>query len=430
MNKEKRITRREFVRSASVGGAAGLAVPAVFGSMVESLFAAPANKKAEGDDPILVVVQLAGGNDGLNTVIPYTSDHYYRARPTLAVEKKRILRLNDAVGLHPSMMGLKELYDRGHVAIVQGVGYPKPNRSHFRSVEIWQTASDSDKYESQGWLGRYFDGYCRSCAATVAVAVGREAPRAFSAKYPKGITIERRSTRRRAKGMDLSDEGIGGPGEDEAVGGSIETLAKGYQKDLPIAPLEYLEEVYRDTKSGTEQIARVLDATPARGKFPGTRLGGELGIVSRLIAGGMPTRVYHVSQGGFDTHANQKGAHSRLLTEFSGAVKTFFEDLHACGKDFRRVTLFAFSEFGRRVSENGSGGTDHGVAAPVFLAGGSLKGGLYGAYPSLTPEALDRGDLVHTVDFRSVYATIIEKLFRVPSAPILRRRYPLLSFFA
>jgi uncharacterized protein (DUF1501 family) len=434
-------TRREFLRRTVLGGALAWTTP----SFVSQTFAAldqaaqrsilPATGR---DHPILVVLQLAGGNDGLNTVVPYTNDFYYQSRPRLALRKDALIPLNDYFGLPNFMTGFKELYDAGQLAMIQGVGYPNPNRSHFRSTEIWHTSADSERAESYGWVGRYFDNQCQGCDATVGLSVGKEAPQAFTAATPTGVSLtnpknyayrtpageEGRKTYRKLNMMGDDADADGAL----SAGGTIGSI--GGMKAVPgTNSLDFLERTAMDAQISSEQILAISNKGRNQVTYPNSSLSNDLSLVSKLIAGGMATRVYYLSQGGYDTHRGQDGPHRRLLGDFSAAIKAFLDDLRKQG-NLERVLILTFSEFGRRVGENGSGGTDHGTAAPVFLAGARLNPGLIGTHPSLAPADLDRGDLRHTTDFRSVYATVLEKWLRVPASSIpaiLGRSYPTLN---
>jgi len=361
--------RREFIYTTTWGGTIGLAAP--------NLFAGTSGL----DHPVLVVIQLAGGNDGLNTVIPTNNDHYYRARPTLAIKAGDTLSINDTAGLHPGLTGLKTLYDEGVLAIVEGVGYPNPNRSHFRSTAIWHAAAGSGRHEPSGWLGRYMDRYCSNEPAGVGVCIGNQQPRAFVSARPEG-------------GITLND----------ARADASRMLKR-------------------------TDMEAVLTRTKPAADFPNTCLARKLQTVSRLIQGRMPARIYFLSLGGFDTHTHQNGTHAALMKETGDALLAFNRALQKTGQHTRVATM-VFSEFGRRVSENTSGGTDHGVAAPVFVLGGTVKGGLYGSRPGLAPEALLNGDPAHTVDYRSVYATLLEKHMAADSKSVLLNSFQLLDFMA
>ena len=430
-------TRREFLRTGLLGSSLSWTVPSFLQNTMLSLHAAADGQLVQGvtgkDGNILVVLQLAGGNDGLNTVVPFGDDDYRRARPSLALRENQLLKLGskEKVALHPALAGLAQSYEDGVLAVVQGVGYPNPNRSHFRSTEIWATGTDAEKTSSTGWIGRYFDNACAGCDAAVGITLGSQTPQAFAAKTPKGVLYEA-SGRRRRLGADGEPEADGsmtmameGDPDEGPAGGSIGDIAGSSGK---IDALDFLERTEMDVQVTQKEIA----AASGRGKngvpYPGSWLGNQFALISRLIAGGLKTRIYYVSQGGYDTHIGQAGAHDRLLREMGDAVTAFLSDLKAQG-NLGRVTLMTFSEFGRRVKENASGGTDHGAAAPLFLAGGGVTAGLLGEMPSLAPRELDDGDVKFNVDFRSVYATVLEKHLGVKSDPILGRAFPLLKAY-
>lgn len=427
-------TRRQFLRTSLLGGAVSWTIPAFLERTFLTMDAMAADSAVQTptgkDNPILVVLQLAGGNDGLNTVIPYGDDAYFRARPKLAIPANKTLALTDHIGLHPKLTGLKSLYDEGHLSIVQGVGYPNPNRSHFRSTEIWQTASDSDRAEYYGWLGRYFDSCCQGEDASVGVNIGAQNPQAFAAPEPRGISFSRpeqfRFDLNKTSDHAKADEFFRSVNEADMTrmdGSSIGMLA-GHAEGAG-DNLDFLQRTALDAVVNSDKIADIVKRTKPGTSYPPGRLADSLNLVARLIGGGMTTRVYYVSHGGYDTHSNQAGAHERLMSELDTSLAAFCSDLKAQGA-FDRVLLMTFSEFGRRVAENASGGTDHGAAAPLFIAGGKVHAGLHGQTPSLT--ALHDGDLVHQVDFRSVYATILSNWLNAPVEPILKRSFPLVPF--
>jgi uncharacterized protein (DUF1501 family) len=385
------------------------------------------------DGTILVVLQMAGGNDGLNMVVPFADDAYHRARPRLALPADQILKIDNYVGLNPKLAGLKSLYDEGHVAIVRGVGYPNPNRSHFRSTEIWQTASDADRTLSDGWLGRYFDNCCGGADPTVGVAIGEETPQAFAAKKPTGVTFSRPEQfrfrpsepdggRMSAEEMlfrQLNETASGGEAVAAPDGASVGAINGKTKSDL--STLDFLQRTALDAQLSSDKILAIARKSKSTVTYPQGQLAAGLNIIARMIGGGLPTRVYYASQGGFDTHAGQINAHQRLMTEFNDAVTAFVSDLKQQG-NFERVLLMTFSEFGRRVQENANGGTDHGAAAPMFVLGGAIKPGLFGKYPSLTD--LDHGDLKFNTDFRSVYGTVLDRWLKAPSQTVLGRKFP------
>ena len=388
------------------------------------------------DGTILVVLQMAGGNDGLNMVVPYADDIYYRSRPKLGLPADKVLKLNSYAGLNGKLTGLKALFDEGHLSVVQGVGYPNPNRSHFRSTEIWQTASDADRNESEGWLGRYFDNCCAGADPTVGVAIGEEMPQAFAAKTPTGITFSEPEQFRwrpseKVEGRMSAEESFfrqlngSGGGEETLLtaseGGSIGAIPGKSKTDL--STIDFLQRTALDAQLSSDKILAIARKYESNVPYPQGRLAASLSMIARMIAGGLPTRVYYVSQGGFDTHAGQVNAHERLMGELNDALSAFATDLKQQG-NFDRVLLITFSEFGRRLVENANGGTDHGAAAPMFIVGGAVKPGLFGKYPSLSD--LDYGDLKFNTDFRSVYGTVLDKWLRAPSQVVLGRKFPAL----
>jgi len=429
-------TRREFLRTTVLGSAMAWTVPTFLANTFTALHSAAADKATQivtgKDSPILVVLQMAGGNDGLNTVVPFANDHYRKARPQVGIKSEKVLKLNDALGLHPALVGFKSLYDAGQLGVIQGVGYPNPNRSHFRSTDIWMTASDANRYEKQGWIGRYFDSNCDGCDPTVGLAVGRQMPLAFAAKEPKGVAVENPSNYRfQGKSpveqgeMDTTEESyrkLNLMDEDPAAssGASVGGIA-GDPMHMG-APLDFIERTALDAQVSSEQIRAIASKVQNTATYPGTQLGNSLKLVAKLIGGGLPTRVFYVSQGGYDTHTNQGGTHDRLLKDLGDSVKAFTDDLKAQG-NMQRTLVMTFSEFGRRVSENGSQGTDHGAASSMFVIGNQVKAGLLGEYPSLAPGDLFQGDLKYKVDFRSVYASVLEQWLKTKSEPVLGRKF-------
>jgi len=439
MNIDELKTRREFLRTGLLGGSLCWTMPAFLSRTMQSLHAEADGALVQGvtgrDGNILVVLQLAGGNDGLNTVIPLGNDEYRKSRPTIGVPEASILKLDPQTGLHPSLSGLASAYQEGHLAVVQGVGYPNPNRSHFRSTEIWATAVDSNKSSNTGWIGRYFDNACSGCDASVGIAMASQMPQALTASVPKGVLYQggggggKKKSKKSGGAKAEADGSMMMEEDDDAgqAGGSIGML-NGPGNLGKLSALDFLERTEMDAKVSQQEIAQASGKAKNSVPYPATRLGQNFAMVSRLIAGGMPTRIYYLSLGGFDTHTQQTGAHERLLKEMGDAVAAFLSDLKAQG-NLGRVSLMTFSEFGRRVKENASGGTDHGAAAPMFLAGGGIKSGLLGKMPSLAPQDLFDGDVKYNTDFRSVYATVLEKHLGVKSAGILRTQFPLLAAY-
>lgn len=400
-----RTTRREFLQQAAVFSALG------FAPQFLARAADPAVNAIQGfkDDRVLVVVQLGGGNDGLNTLVPYGDDAYYRARPKLGLPKDKLLPLNDHLALNAKLEGLMRLHDNGKLGIVQGVGYPNPDRSHFRSMEIWHTASDADQFLGHGWIGRYFDNCCDGTARPQAgMAVGPERPQAFEGARGFGIASENP----RRFGWETGDLF-----DDEHLFEAVNTPASGAPDTL-----DFLRHTAMNALHGSRQVRAAAERgkVSAQVQAPQRRSINQLDTVAGLIRGGLETRIYYVSTSGFDTHSNQLTQHDGLLGNVGEALAKFQAQLEADGTA-DRVTTMVFSEFGRRVQENGSAGTDHGTAAPLFLIGNHVRPGLHGKTPSLTD--LDDGDLKYTTDFRGIYASLLEDWFAADAEKILNHRF-------
>jgi uncharacterized protein (DUF1501 family) len=412
-----KMNRQEFTYLTVWGGAIGMASRNTFG--------AEQNTKA----PVLVVIQLAGGNDGLNTVVPIDNDHYYNARPKIAIKPESAIKINDVTGLHPNLAGLKSIYDEGQLAIIEGVGYPNPNRSHFRSTEIWHTGSDSKTFEKYGWIGRYFDVYCKESPASVGLCIGKQNPQAFTAAMPKGVTFNdpRELKVKKAKGSDSMMMGVEEEEIEPVAGESIGDIGGAIGNTSGLNPLDFLENTATEARISAGQIEAILRTVKPQTPFPGNRFAKELQVTSQLIRGDMPTGIFYLSRGGFDTHTNQNGSRMALMKEIGAGLQAFHSEMKAAGLS-DRVCVLVYSEFGRRVKENASGGTDHGVAQPVFVVGGPVKGGLYGKRPGMDPGQLIKGDIAHTTDYRSVYATLLEKHMGVDSEPVLLKKFEPLAF--
>jgi len=426
-------TRRQFLRTTVLGSALSWTVPAFLADTFAALQSQAADSATQivtgKDSTILVVLQMAGGNDGINTVVPYSNDFYHNARPKIGLSAQEVLKLNDQIGFHGAMGGFKNLYDAGHLAVVQGVGYPNPNRSHFRSTEIWQTASDSDKVEKYGWIGRYFDSCCSGADPTVGVTIGNQEPQSFYAKTPTGICFNNpqnyrfmangqvETTYEKMNDMAMTRESS----TDDNSGDTIGMLAAA-QPMTGGRAIDFIERTALDAQMSSDKIRGIADKVQNQAVYPNSQLGNSLKLVAKLIGGGLPTRIYYVSQGGYDTHTGQVGRQKQLLQDLGDSTKAFVDDLKA-QNNLQRVLVMTFSEFGRRVSENANGGTDHGAAAPLFVIGNKVKAGLLGSYPSLAPQDLFEGDIKFNVDFRSVYAGVLEQWLKVKSAPVLGRQF-------
>jgi len=419
MNNPSLHTRRHFLKNSLLGGAVALTLPGfihrTFAALDDAATGALTQIATGKDSSILVIIQLAGGNDGLNTVIPFEDSGYFSARPNLAIKKNQVLTVSDAIGLNPRLSEFRRMMQDGEGAVVQGVGYPNPNRSHFRSMEIWQTGMDSDKTSTTGWLGRYFDNCCEGEDPAVAVSIGERMPQAFSAKSPRGIAVRNPDA---LKSRVNTDESMMGEEDHGMDGGSIEMLDGRLQGGG--TSLDFIRRVALDAEVASDQIAKATAKYKGGVEYPQSGLGRDLRFVSQMIAGGMSTRIYYAGMGGFDTHANQVTTHDRLLGDFDSALSAFIKDLKEQG-NFDRVTIMTFSEFGRRVKENASGGTDHGTAAPVFLAGAGIKPGLFGEAPDLAD--LDQGDLRFSTDFRRIYAGLLESRLNVRHEQVLGARF-------
>ncbi len=407
--------RRSFLsRSASVAVLGGI-MPAGF---MNAAFAQTLPTLGNAVDPenVLVVVQLAGGNDGLNTVVPYADDNYYRVRPQINVAADKLLKLDDHVALNPALSGMMELYKQGHVALMQGVGYPNPNRSHFEATQIWETAS-VDRPIQTGWLGRYLDAAMQVGARTAnpfgAVSLGDTLPAALVGAHTDVPAIGALNNYAFQTGKNLDQKSSAGMLYDGAKPGQSPYL-------------QMVEDTARNAYHGGDRLRSLLAGYTTTVAYPGDNFSQQLKLAAQLIGSKAGTRIIFVSLGSFDTHANQRVQQDRLLGYLGTGLKAFYDDLKAHGND-KRVLTMTFSEFGRRVSQNASGGTDHGTAAPVFVVGGALKGGIYGAHPSLTD--LDKnGDLLHSQDFRAIYATVLERWLGRSSRDVLAGTYAPIAF--
>ena len=393
------LNRRRFLQSASLVSLAPL-LPAF---LPRSLGAA----EAQDEGRVLVVIQLDGGNDGLNTVIPFQDERYAKARSELRIRGKDVLKLNDGLGLNPGMKSAADLFERGELTIVQGVGYPNPNRSHFESMAIWQHARlEAAEHDSIGWLGRTCDLH-RTARSPDSFFIGRNAvPVALRGRRAQSVSMESEADLQLLTSIDSA----GSPDTDDLdVSAFIERT---------------LDDSYLTAKRFQESAPAPVGSPVS---YPTSRLGRHLQLISRMIKLGGETRIFYTLQSGYDTHYAQLFEHQQLLSEFSNALKSFLDDLKLSGLA-DRVVVLAFSEFGRRVEENNSAGTDHGAAGPVFLAGTNVRGGIHGNHPSLTD--LDDGDLKMQFDFRQVYATLLDRWLNGDSKEILAGEFSLLPLIA
>ncbi len=387
------------------GAAGGLAVVGINdGFFSKALAQMPVGTDAGTQPRTLILVNMQGGNDGLNTLVPHGMPAYYRYRPTIGVAPNDVLRLDATVGLNPALRPLKALYDKGSVAIVQGVGYPQPDHSHFRSTEIWQTAEPTE-HAHTGWLGRYLDEANLPKANLFnAVAVAPVLPEALVANRTDVPAIAQLG------GYGLASD------RNAANRSAFRAIASDTQVPFRSPYLAAVSEIESHAQRGSEELPKLIAGYTSNAAYPATPFGRSLALAAQIVGSKLGTRVIYVQIGSFDTHINQKATQDRLLAELANGLAAFYTDLAAHGLD-RNVLTMTFSEFGRRVGENASRGTDHGTAAPLFLIGGAVKGGLYGTQPSL--DTLDDGDLRFSTDFRSVYATVLERWLGRPASPII-----------
>ncbi|HNA91505.1 MAG TPA: DUF1501 domain-containing protein [Chitinophagaceae bacterium] len=396
------IKRKEFIQIGSLA-TASMMLPKFLRAFEGRTMVPPGNK-------VMVILQLSGGNDGLNTVIPVRNDLYYKARPKLGIDKSKALLLGDEAGLHPALSGFKELYDDGSLGILSNVGYPNPDRSHFRSMDIWHTASNSNEYWNNGWVGRYLDAQCSGCdKPTQAIEIDDVLSLSMKGNNLNGIAV--RDPKR-----------LYGTANEKF----FKEVNSSHLKDGSEEPVDYLYKTLAETMSSADYIFKQSKLHPTGAEYPKTGLGNSMKTIASLIFSEINTKVYYVSLGSFDTHVGQEGRQENLFKEMNDAVKAFVKDLKANGR-FDDVMLFTFSEFGRRVAQNASGGTDHGTANNMFLISGGLKQkGLINEMPNLSD--LDEGDLKFKVDFKDVYATMLKKWLNADDKSILGRQHQYLNF--
>ncbi|WP_042421214.1 DUF1501 domain-containing protein [Streptacidiphilus anmyonensis] len=414
-------TRRKFLIASGVVGAGALAAGgAVIGW--QDLAHGAATRPLAGGTPVLVLVTLYGGNDGLNTVIPAGDSAYQDARPDLAYTPGQVLDVGEGLGLNPALKGLHSLWGAKELAIVRGVGYPQPSHSHFQSMDIWQTASPSAP-ATTGWLGRWLDAHGRDPLA--AVSLGGTLPPLLAGATTSGSALPLGAFHL-PKGRTLASfTALGAAASDDPA-----TLAAAATADRDLLTVAHTFGPVLDglptsnsTATSTPTSTSASTGGAASGSGGEGSLAQQLDVVAACVAAKAPTRVYAVSLGGFDTHAGEKATQEQLLGEFDQAVSGF---LGKVAHSANPVVLAAYSEFGRRVQANANQGTDHGTAAPLFVAGAPVRGGFYGAQPSLTD--LDAGDLKFTTDFRSVYATLLDRVLAADPKQVLGQDFPRLGF--
>jgi uncharacterized protein (DUF1501 family) len=375
-------SRREFIKWSALGSSA-LFVPGF-------LKAIPFNDIESSDGNILVIIQLAGGNDGLNTIVPYRNDIYYKLRPQISIPAKEVISITDELGLNPSMKSFAGLFDQGDVTILNNVGYPNPNRSHFRSTDIWQSGSAADDYVHSGWIGRYLDKQLNqqmhhAIELNSGLSLAMKGEKTSGMAFADLKSFYQSTTSPFIKGLQYPDENAG------TSNGQV----------------QFLYSTLIETRKSAEYLHQHAKPYSSRSKFPNHMFGKQLKTIAQMIVSGSNTKVYFLTLAGFDTHAGQKGIQNRLLKIYSDGLSTFAKDLKDNGK-WNNTLIMSFSEFGRRVAQNGSAGTDHGTANNLHLLGGKLKKpGIFNEAPDLE-NAID-GDLKHSIDFRQVYATVLEK---------------------
>ncbi|MBV8171654.1 MAG: DUF1501 domain-containing protein [Candidatus Eremiobacteraeota bacterium] len=404
-------TRRQFLVQ-GVGGFAGfLAIDSIFARAAKAAVQTSIAGASAGRT--LVVVNLQGGNDGLNTIVPYGDPTYYRVRPTINVGQDQVLKLDDTLGLNPQLAPLKPLYDQHRIAILQGVHYPNPNLSHFRSTEIWQTAAP-ERYLDTGWAGRYLDADGKGKAPNLfaGVAVGPVLPKLMVAERTDVPTIS-----------NLNGFKFNGARDEQAQADRI-LGGDGTKYPFQSPYLQLVQDIENHAHAAANQLPHLVSGYKPAVEYPKTPFAQGLNLIAGVVNADVGTKVFYISLGSFDTHVGQRNRQDLLLGQLAGGLAAFYQDLAAHNADDRVLTM-TFSEFGRRVQENANRGTDHGTAAPMFLLGGNVHGGIYGDHPSLTD--LDYGNLKWHTDFRSVYATVLEKWLGIGSTPILGSQFDTLS---
>lgn len=357
----------------------------------------------------LVIIQLAGGNDGLNTIIPFNNDIYYKNRPQIALKKQQVIGVTDELGFHPSLSPLKNLYDNGHLSILNNVGYPNPNRSHFRSTDIWQTASNHNEYLNTGWLGRYLDNYAQN--SYVGIELDDSLSLILKGKKFNGIAT---------KNPTVLYQNMKTPYFEKVLE---------YQTDTHLSEhnLGYLYKTMIEAKSSANYIYETSKTFKSKLEYPNNPFGKQLKTTAEFINSGLQSKVYYVSMGGYDTHAGQTNKQNKLLEMYASGIDIFVKDLEK-NDTFKDTLILTFSEFGRRLKQNAANGTDHGAANNVFLIGKNLKKpGFYNESPDLT-NLDDNGDIQHSIDFRSIYATILDKWMDVNDEVILNKSFSKLHF--
>lgn len=404
--------RRKFVKRSLVASTSAL-VPVFFTQCMsnkevsnEMQVKSRSSKKSSGHKK-LVVIQLSGGNDGLNTIIPYGSDLYYKSRPKIHIPKKEIIKQTDYLGFHPALSSMASIFDKSEMTIFNSVGYPNADRSHFRSMDIWQSGFTDLKKMNTGWIGRYLDSSCNNSAAieiedTISLAL-------------KGATCN---------GLSFSDiNKLRAALQEASISNTLKKKAPNKNEKV-----DYLYKTIASTGAKAEYLYQNSKTYKSTTSYPDSGLGQDLKLIAKLMTGDIDTKIYYSSHTGFDTHANQKNKHAKLLTELSDALGAFVLDLKNHGL-FNETAILVFSEFGRRIKENGSKGTDHGKGNNLFVLGGNLaKGGFYNAPTDIVN--VDEGDVKYEIDFRSVYQSLLNDWLEIDAQNILQNQYQKLNIFS
>ena len=369
------------------------------------------------NEPVIVVVELNGGNDYLNTVVPYTNPLYYDNRPNQVIPEGQVLKINDELGLNPNIAPIKELYDQGKVAIIHGIGYANSSRSHFRSMDIWHTC-EPDKVGTQGWAGlvsRELDPNKENVLTTI--NFGHGLPRALTVT---GVPV--------AAINDLSTYGLlTGLTDQEQRARALDLFSRMYSPAVGAGFItDYVRSTGTDAMVGADVVKIAPEIYSSNVEYPNSSIARHLRDIAQIYLADLGTRIFYTKHGGYDTHANQAPTHTQLLQDLSQGIYAFFEDLHEHNRG-ENLIMYLFTEFGRRVHDNGTG-TDHGAGGLAIAIGDRVKGGLYGEYPSLKAEDLEQGDLVANYDFRGGYATIVEDWFAMDSKPIVNGSFEKMGF--
>ncbi|HSZ26193.1 MAG TPA: DUF1501 domain-containing protein [Cytophagaceae bacterium] len=396
------VTRRKFIQLSSLASASLLLPNFLYATDKKSLM----EKSKEGKK--IIMIQLNGGNDGLNTIVPFRNDVYYRERKTIGLKQQDLLTINDDIAFHKSLSGFKELYDNGNICLLNGVGYPNPDRSHFRSMDIWHSASNSNEIVTTGWIGRYLDANCSN---------GEKASYAIEIDDTLSLAMKGQNV----KGLAMKDPQR-----------LFNTTTDPYFTALAQQPhgtndnIDYLFKTMTETIQNAKYIYNQSKIYKTTLSYPDTALGKDLKMIAELIVSGIDTKIFYASHGSFDTHVNQLNQHAKLLQELGDATNMLVKDLKNNNR-FEEVIIVVFSEFGRRVAQNSSGGTDHGTSNNLFVIGSDLKQkGVYNQMPDLTD--LQEGDLKHQIDFREVYATLLNNWMDTDAEKILRKKFSNLGF--